>query len=79
MNTNTPLIELLELWVKYTDQLWANTSVSKETIMELKRINDALDKHGVPAIEVMNIDDTSYTLRYIQRGNKVEKRIQKSA
>ena len=79
MNTNTPLIELLELWVKYTDQLWGNTWVSKEVIMELKRINDALDKHGVPAIEVMNTDDTSYTLRYIQRGNKVEKRIQKSA
>lgn len=79
MSTNTPLQELLGLWVKYTDQVWGNSSVSKETIVELRKINDALDKHGIPSIEVMAMDDTSYTLRFIQRGNKVEKRIQKSA
>ncbi|WP_165000277.1 hypothetical protein [Anaerophilus nitritogenes] len=44
---NISIDELLEMWVKYTCQLWENKSVTKETINKLKEIRLKLNIYNL--------------------------------
>ena len=72
---NTPVEELLKLWVNHSHGMWKTQSVDEERIANLRYINEVLDKHGIPYIQITSIDETNYTLEYYYRGNKVEKKI----
>lgn len=63
--------KLLSLWVKYST-IYKNDIETKEEIRaKRKEIKADLEKLGITEVEMFGIDGDTYTLRYLQRGNKI--------
>ncbi len=76
ISINTPIEELLEMFVKYSHQIWKKISVTDETIITLNKIRNTLDKQGIPFVEIIAIEEESYILGYTHRGSRIERKVQ---
>lgn len=73
MKRNVTVDELLMIWVKHTHKILKKINVTQEIFDGQLKINKTLDICGVTSISILQINKETYKLRYIHRGNQIEK------
>lgn len=68
INVNTPVEELLELWVKHSNEMFKDREKASENLQERLEINTMLYKKGVEDLLILDMSDESYTLTYLYKG-----------
>lgn len=66
INSNMSIHDLIKLWTQISFKLLNNIDVSKEEILEFKDIRIILDTKGIERLEVFNIKDEKYSIRYFK-------------
>lgn len=72
-DNNMSIDEILELWVKYSFEMFNGGNMVIENVETRQKINALLNNKGITALEIYNISDDKYTLRFIHRGSKKTK------
>jgi hypothetical protein len=75
IDINTPTDELLESWVMYSQKLIYTMLTSKTELEEFNKIKLTLKTKGIMHLEIHNVFDKEYVLRYTKQGGIFEKRI----
>ena len=70
ISINTQLDNLLELWAMNSYKLYSKQSDTKEILEQLKSVTEVLDKIGVERVELFNLSESIFSLRYYKHGNE---------
>ena len=73
IHIDTPIDQLLELWVKYSHEMFKDKEKGMENLKERHQINTLLTKKRVDNISILNMNDKSYTLKYLHQGSSKTK------
>lgn len=75
IDVNTPLDELLETWVMYSQKLIHTMLNDKEELDEFNKVKLVLKTKGIVKLDIQNVYDKEYVLHYTKQGGLFEKRI----
>lgn len=78
IDVNTPIDDLLESWAIYSQKLFYTMLGSKEEIDEFEKIRLALRAKGITNLEIHNVYEKEYILRYLKQGSEYKKKIIKN-
>lgn len=79
IDVNTAIDDLLETWAMYSQKLFYTMLTSKEEIDEFQKVKVALRSKGVTNLEIHNVYENEYILRYLKHGGEYKKRVVISA
>lgn len=75
IDVNTPTDDLLESWAMYSQKLIHTMLTSKTELDEFNKVKLTLKTKGIMHLEIHNVFDKLYVLRYTKQGGIFEKRI----
>ena len=75
VDVNTPTDDMLETWAMYSQKLFYSMITSKEEIDEFQKVKLALKTQGITNLEIHNVFEKEYILRYIKQGGEFKKQI----
>jgi len=75
IDVNTPLDELLEIWVMYSQKLIYTMLDDKEELDDFNKVKLVLKTKGIVKLDIQNVYDKEYVLHYTKQGGLFEKRI----
>lgn len=75
INIETSIDELLERWAIYSYRFYYTQSITKGELDNFKEINLLLDNKGIKNLEIHDIDEKKYVLKYFINNTKFEKKI----
>ncbi|MGK0464908.1 hypothetical protein [Clostridium sp.] len=75
IDINTPTDELLESWTAYSQRLISSMITSKAELEEFNKIKLTLKTKGIMHLEIHNVFEKEFVLRYTKQGGIFEKRI----
>ena len=75
VDVNTPTDDMLETWAMYSQKLFYSMITSKEEIDEFQNVKLALKTQGITNLELHNVFEKEYILRYLKQGGEFKKQI----
>lgn len=75
VDVNTPTDDMLETWAMYSQKLFYSMITSKEEIDEFQQVKLALKTQGITNLELHNVFEKEYILRYLKQGGEFKKHI----
>ena len=75
VDVNTPIDELLETWVMYSQKLFYTMLTSQTDIDEFNKVKLVLKTKGIGNLEIHNVFEKEYVLHYLKQGGQFEKHI----
>jgi len=72
---DTPIEELLELWAKYSKEFIKKGERTDEERENIEKVSKILEKKGISSLHIGLIGEDSFTIGYLHKGSRMEKKI----
>ena len=72
IDVNTPIDELLETWVMYSQKLMYTMLTSEADLDEFNKVKLTLKTKGIRHLEIHNAYEDKFVLHYVKHGGRFE-------